>query len=191
MAKSFSEHERGLIRQNLIEACQECWSRFGYQKTGIRELAEMANISAGAFYQFFDSKEMLFVATADEYQKGLVQLFHDNMQKRPDKQGVAASIKAVVSAMTDMPWLTSMWEEWPVIARKLPAGYIEQDFRGDIVRIEEIIGQYHLVPTRSVESVTQTLDILLTSVTRQNFMPGDTRESVDFIIDAVIDALFE
>jgi len=191
MAKSFSEHERGLIRQNLIDACQECWSRYGYQKTGIRELTDMANISAGAFYQFFDSKEMLFVATADEYQKGLVQLFHDNMQKRPDKHGVSIGAKAIVSAMADMPWMTSMWEEWPVIARKLPAGYIEQDFKGDIVRIEEIVHQYNLVPTRDIESVTQVFDILMASVTRPNFMPGDTRESVDFIIDAVIDALFE
>ena len=191
MSKSFNEHERNLIRQNLIDACKECWSRYGYHKTGIRELAAMANISSGAFYQFFDSKEMLFLATANEYQKELTRLFHENMQKYPGKQGVAEGVKAMTSIMADMPWITFMWEDWPVIARKLPPGYIEEDFRGDIVRIEEIIRQYKLVPKRSTQSVTQIIDILLTSVTRPNFMPGETKESVNFIIGAVISDLFE
>ena len=191
MSKSFSEHERDLIRQNLIEACKECWNRYGYHKTGIRELAVMANISSGAFYQFFDSKEMLFLATANEYQKELTRLFHEKMQNHPGKQGVAEGVKAMASIMADMPWITSMWEDWPVIARKLPPGYIEQDFRGDMVRIEEIIRLYKLTPKRSAETVTQIIDILLTSVSRPNFMPGETKESVDFIIDAVINDLFE
>ena len=191
MAKGFSEHERVMVRQGLIQACQECWSRYGYQKTGIRELTEMANISTGAFYQFFESKEMLFVATADEYQKTLIALFHETMRQQPDKAGVAASIKTLVSAMSGMPWLTSMWEEWPVIARKLPPGYVEADFQGDIVRIGEIVAQYGLSPTRSIESVTAIIDILMASVVRQGFMPAGQQESVDFIIDAVIGNLFD
>jgi len=190
MAKGFSEHERVMVRQGLIQACQECWSRYGYQKTGIRELTEMENISTGAFYQFFESKEMLFVATADEYQKTLIALFHETMRRQPDKSGVAASIKALASAMSGMPWLTSMWEEWPVIARKLPPGYVEQDFQGDIVRIGEIVAQYGLSPTRSIESVTAIIDILMASVVRQDFMPAGQQESIDFIIDAVVDNLF-
>jgi len=191
MAKSFSEHERDLIRQNLIKACKTCWNRYGYQKTGIRELAEMANISSGAFYQFYDSKEMLFVATADDYQKDLIRLFHENMQQYPGKQGVAESLKSLRSAMAGMPWLTSMWEEWPVIARKLPPGYIEQDFRKDMVRIAELIEQYHLVPKHSVETVTQIIDMLMTGLTQFGMTPGETKEAANLMIDAVIDGLFE
>jgi len=191
MAKRFSDRERDQIRGNLIEACKLCWSRYGYRKTGVRELAEMANISAGAFYQFYDSKEMLFVATADQYQRGLVNLFHQTMATCPGKRGVAQAIKAIVSAMSDMAWLTSMWEEWPVIIRKLPAGYIEQDFRGDVIRIDEIVRQYGLKPRRDNESTTQIVDMLMASVARQDYLPGDTRASADFIIDAVVDALFE
>jgi len=191
MAKSFTDRERDLIRTNLIEACKQCWSRYGYQKTGVRELAELANISAGAFYQFYSSKELLFVATAEAYQQELVELFHTTMSAFPGKRGVAESLKAMVTAMSGMPWLTSMWAEWPVIMRKLPPGYIEQDFRADMVRIADIVQQYGLKPTRDSESVTRIIDLLLTSVARQDYLPGDTRESVDFIIDSVVDSLFE
>jgi len=191
MAKSFGERERELIQADLIEACKQCWSRYGYQKTGIRELSQLANISTGAFYGFYDSKEMLFVATANEYQRELIDLFHKTMAECPGKQGVAQSIKAIVAAMSGMPWLTSMWEEWPVIARKLPPDYIEKDFRGDVIRIDEIIQQYQLTPRRGIESTTRIVDILMAGVAHQNYLPGDTSESVDFIIDAVVDALFD
>ena len=191
MSKGFSAQERDLIHANLIEACKQCWSRYGYQKTGIRELAELANISTGAFYQFYGSKELLFVATAQEYQQELIDLFHTTMAAHPGKRGVALALKAIISAMAHMAWLRSMWQEWPVIMRKLPPDYIEQDFRADMARIAGIVEEYGLKPTRDSESVTQIIDLLLTAVARQDYLPGDTRASVDFIIDAVIDALFE
>lgn len=191
MSKSFNEYERNIIRQNLINACKECWNRYGYQKTGIRELADMADISTGSFYQFYDSKELLFMATAEEYQKELVQLFHENMQRNPGKQGVAESIKALISKTSNMPWLSSMWEEWSVIARKLPPDYVEKDFRKDIMRIEDIIRQYQLSSKQSIETITQIIDILFTSVAKITYIPGETKESVNFIIDAVINELFD
>jgi len=191
MAKSFTQAERDQIRAGLVEACQQCWARYGYHKTGIRELTTMANISAGAFYQFFTSKEMLFVATAEEFQKDLVRIFHDTMGHSPSKAGLAQSVKAVLAQISGASWLTAMWEEWPAIARKLPPDYVEQDFQRDMLRIDEIVRQYGLVPTQSIQSVTQILDILLASVSRTAFMPGETTASFDFIIDAVVDKLFE
>ncbi|MCL2464123.1 MAG: TetR/AcrR family transcriptional regulator [Micrococcales bacterium] len=191
MSKSFSEHEQQAIQADLIEACKQCWSRYGYQKTGIRELAALANISTGAFYRFYDSKELLFVATADEYQRELIDVFHRTMATCPGKRGVALAIKAIVSAMSRMAWLTSMWDEWPIIVRKLPRDYLEQDFHRDVIRIDEIIAQYGLTPKRDIESTTQIVDLLMTAVARQSYLPGDARESADFIIDAVVDALFE
>jgi AcrR family transcriptional regulator len=59
----------------LITACKECWNRYGYQKTGIRELAELAGISPAAFYHFFASKELFFVETAQEYEKEMEAVF--------------------------------------------------------------------------------------------------------------------
>jgi len=191
MARGFTEHERGVIRSGLIEACKQCWTRYGYHKTGIRELTEMAGISAGAFYQFFSSKELLFVAAADDFQAGLVALFDENMAANPGRRGLAESLQAVAERVSQASWLTAMWDEWPAIARKLPPDYVEQDFHRDTLRVARIVERYELTPKRDIESVTQIMDILLASVSRTKFMPGETTESFDFIIDAVVDALFE
>jgi len=112
------------------------------------------------------------------------------MAERPNKRGVAAALKAIIAATSDLAWLRSMWAEWPVIMRKLPPGYLEQDFRADIARITDIVARYDLQPTRDPAAVTQIIDLLLTAVSRQDYLPGDTRASVDFIVDAVVDALF-
>ena len=191
MARSFSDQEREIIKRSLIDACKQSWTRYGYHKTGIRELAEMADISAGAFYQFFSSKEALFVAAAQDFQDDLVMLFHDNMSRYPGKRGLAESIKAVAAEISHASWLSAMWDEWPAIARKLPSDFVEQDFQRDALRIGEIVAQYGLQPRQSTAMVTQIIDILLASVSRTKFMPGQTADAFNFIIDSVINNLFE
>ena len=190
MAKRFSEQEKSQITQNLIAACKACWKRYGYAKTGIRDIAQLANISVGAFYQFFPSKEMLFVTTADELQLELDQIMHDNMRAYPGKRGVAEGLKALAAAISAMPWLTSMWEEWPTIAQRLPQGHMEQDFRRDMMRMEALIAQYALVPKHSLVCVTQIVDTLLSSMLQLDFTADGITESASFIIDAAIDNLF-
>ena len=191
MAKSFSDHEREIIRRGLIDACKQCWTRFGYHKTGVRELAQMAGISAGSFYQFFSSKEVLFVAAAEDFQLELVQVFHENMARYPGKRGLAESIKVVARQVAGASWLTAMWDEWPTIARKLPPDFVEQDFQRDMLRISQIVAEYGLKQRQTTETVTQIIDILLASISRTNYMPGQISEAFDFIIDAVVDKLFE
>ncbi|MDR1429107.1 MAG: TetR/AcrR family transcriptional regulator, partial [Spirochaetaceae bacterium] len=65
MAKAFSEQERNIINEKLRAACEECWNLYGYQKTNIRDLCSRCGISPGAFYLFYESKELLFVETAE------------------------------------------------------------------------------------------------------------------------------
>jgi AcrR family transcriptional regulator len=79
MAKAFSEQEREIINEKLLAACEECWNLFGYQKTNIRDLCSKAGISSGAFYLFYESKELLFIETADRGIKRIAALIEQNM----------------------------------------------------------------------------------------------------------------
>jgi len=191
VARSFSDYERKVIRQDLIKACQQCWSRYGYQKTGIRELAEQAGISTGAFYQFYDSKELLFVDTAKAFQQGLEAVVHRSMRQVGGKQGLIKSLQTVAAAMVQMPWLSAVWDEWPLIERKLPPGFNEEDFRFDVVNMAEIVQQYVLTPRLDINDVRQVIDITMMSVNQAVNLPDPTKRSVDFIIDAVVTQLFD
>ncbi|GAA0515099.1 transcriptional regulator, TetR family [Halorubrum aquaticum] len=58
----FSESERDRIRSQLIEDGRELFARFGFDRTRIRDVTESVGIGTSTFYQFFDSKEALYVA---------------------------------------------------------------------------------------------------------------------------------
>ena len=59
---SFTDDDRDRIRTELVEAGRELFSRFGFERTRIKDVTEAVDIGTSTFYQFFDSKEELYVA---------------------------------------------------------------------------------------------------------------------------------
>ncbi len=57
----FSEADRDRIRAQLVEAGRELFARFGFERTRIKDVTEAVDIGTSTFYQFFDSKEALYV----------------------------------------------------------------------------------------------------------------------------------
>ena len=60
MAKAFDDNERKLIKDKLKEGALLFIQQQGVRKTSVDELVKYANISKGAFYLFYTSKELLF-----------------------------------------------------------------------------------------------------------------------------------
>jgi AcrR family transcriptional regulator len=48
-------------RNNILEAAEQCFSRYGYDGTGVAEICRQAGISKGALYHHFPSKQAIFV----------------------------------------------------------------------------------------------------------------------------------
>jgi AcrR family transcriptional regulator len=191
MPKSFTEQERAVIRQNLIDACRECWNRYGYQKTNIRELAEMANISTGAFYQFYESKELIFADAAQSYGTIFIQILDKHMEKHPGKQGLAEGIKALTAEMQNMRWIEALINDWPVILRKLPQDFMCKDFLKDLAHYEKLVKKYSLIPQKNMKEITQVINFMLIAFARHQPVQNDTGTVSRIIVDAVINSLFE
>lgn len=58
--KEFTQNEKELIRQKLMEHAKQAFSKAGIKKTSIEELTRHAGIAKGSFYIFFKSKEALY-----------------------------------------------------------------------------------------------------------------------------------
>jgi AcrR family transcriptional regulator len=52
-------------KEHIIEVAISLFNRFGYKKTTIDEIAEIADKSKGAIYHYFESKEELFRVIVD------------------------------------------------------------------------------------------------------------------------------
>ena len=62
-------------RERLLDVAQSCFSRQGYDATGIAEICRGVGVSKGAFYHHFGSKQALFLELLNRWLAGLdVQL---------------------------------------------------------------------------------------------------------------------
>lgn len=63
-------------RAGLLEAARECFTRHGYAATGVAEICAAADVSKGAFYHHFASKQALFVALLNDWLAALDAQFN-------------------------------------------------------------------------------------------------------------------
>ena len=61
----FTDDQRERIRSDLLEAGRELFAQYGLAKTTIADLTSEVGIGTSTFYQFYDSKEALYLAVLD------------------------------------------------------------------------------------------------------------------------------
>jgi TetR/AcrR family transcriptional regulator, repressor for uid operon len=70
-----SKEQQLLRRQHILAAAQECFGRSGFHRTTIHDVCQVAGISAGALYLYFDSKESLIAGIVESEQARVINQF--------------------------------------------------------------------------------------------------------------------
>jgi AcrR family transcriptional regulator len=191
MTKSFGEHEKELIKQKLQESCEECWGRYGYKKTGVAELCKMSGISTGAFYMFYDSKEMLFLDTIDKVGERYNNLIEQLMPETPTKYDLGRVTKRLFHELIKTPWVLKIQEDYELFMRKLPPEFLKNHFKKDIADYSMIVEKYKLKPRISVDVFTSITYILAFSIPSKALAGEHYTEALDLIIDSIIENYFD
>ena len=63
---SRKERERLMHRNEILQAAEKCFAAKGFSSTTMAEIAEAAEFSVGALYQFFQSKEEIYISLLTE-----------------------------------------------------------------------------------------------------------------------------
>jgi AcrR family transcriptional regulator len=61
------ETRRKTSRENIINSASECFAKIGYEKTDVDKICRRANLTKGAFYYHFSSKQDLFLEILDQW----------------------------------------------------------------------------------------------------------------------------
>ena len=124
MPRAFTEAEKTTIRDRLMQAGRDCFTRYGLKKTTIEDLTRPAGIAKATFYLFFDSKETLYAEIMfDEIPAMMRRLAEASYEKIDDaRDALVQLMKAIAREIETNPFskvILDRPEELPKLAGAL------------------------------------------------------------------------
>jgi AcrR family transcriptional regulator len=190
MPKGFTEHEKAMIRERLLEQGYKQFSAYGLRKTNIEELAEGAGISKGAFYIFYESKEALFMDVVELAEGRFRQeiLASVDLPGPSPRRRLFVVLKMAFTLWKKIPLLRFFTSsDYDLILRRVPAKKIQEHLASDLLFIEELIARCRSagIPIQAgAEQISGLLiAILLNSLHEDDFGPNNFTSTIDLLIE--------
>jgi AcrR family transcriptional regulator len=187
--KAFTEEEKSFVRNKLIEAAKACLATTGIKKTTVEQLSRAAGISKGAFYLFYDSKELLFLDALESIQTKIHQTLISEMKRHKNKR--EAFVQLIKKMFEDFRPILNVLanEEYEVLLRRVPQErinqHIEMDDRASRLFSEEISGN-----KMDAELLSAVLRMLMLGMLHQYEVGSRAEEAFDYLLEAVADKIF-
>lgn len=192
LPKSFSEQEKTNIKNTLIDSCKTSWKKYGYKRTSVDELCEKAGISKGAFYIFFKSKEHLFYETVIDVQHNLYALIEETLSEEQSKTGVAKALKLIYAEYDRSPFLYDTSSvDFTSFMNKLSDEEKQNIYFDSLAGAKHMLDKPFLTLRISEEKALTVLSALLNIVVNKEKMICNHFEVFDFMLDNLIDKIFE
>ena len=144
MPRPFSEKEKRIIRQRLLEQGYRLFSAHGLRKTSIEEIAGAAGISKGAFYLFYESKEALFLDAAQSAEKRLRQgiLAAIELPGPSPRARLLAVLSKAFEILKTAPILRFVTgADFDLLLSRVPDATLRDHLFGDLKFFEELISR--------------------------------------------------
>lgn len=97
-----TEAHRRARRQQILRAAFACFGREGFHGTTMHDVCEEADLSPGAVYNYFDGKDDIIRAIAEESRDALDALFETIDEEQPAPQVLAALLERL-GAFAEQP----------------------------------------------------------------------------------------
>ena len=124
MPKAFSEQEKEVIRAQLREKGKAVFEMYGLKKTTVDELTVDVGVSKGAFYLFYESKEMLFMDILEQMEKDIQTRILDFVINPAENahQNLRTMLLRFLVTWDDFPLLKNFSKsDFDYLVRKIPA----------------------------------------------------------------------
>lgn len=110
---TFTDAKRERVRESLRDAGREFFGRYGIDKTTISELTDAAEIGKGTFYQFYDSKEELYIDIIEQYlEEYIPRLLSNSFEAYDDpEQAIEAYLEESMDELDSNPLLRQIFLE--------------------------------------------------------------------------------
>ncbi|WP_152393595.1 TetR/AcrR family transcriptional regulator [Paenibacillus guangzhouensis] len=191
MARGFTEEEKQAIQAKLILACEQSWALNGYKRTNIDELCAKAGISKGAFYLFYESKEILFCDVLDVIQARLLALVQSTISNTPTKEEIGRVLKLIYREYEKTNIITQRNSpEFVAFLNRAPSEWVASS---------QMISDHFMVDTLFNANLTLKIDQakavgifngLLSLILNKDILGYDHFEVFSFLLDSALDDIY-
>lgn len=190
MPKAFSEQEKEIISQRLLEQGHKQFSAYGLRKTNVEELAEAAGISKGAFYLFYESKEALFMDVAEMAE----QRFRQEVLTEIERPGpsprarLLAVFRKAFSLFRTIPILRLVnGSDFDLLYRRIPPEKLQAHLEADRQFMVDLIERCQAagIPIQANPEEIRGLlyALVLTILHEDDLGPGNLQDTIDLLLD--------
>jgi AcrR family transcriptional regulator len=95
-------------RQTILQAAREVFGEIGFDAATVRDIIRRTNLSVGAFYNYYRSKEEVFAALSDDGARRFRPILHAQAAKATDFESY---LRAAVCAYFD--FVAEEHKKWP------------------------------------------------------------------------------
>lgn len=192
MSRSFTEREKENIKRSLQEACKQSWTQYGYKKTSVDDLCKQAGISKGAFYLFFESKEALFCEVLCSVQKQICTAALAVIEKHKEKHGVAEALKLIYREYDKNNFLyDSRSTDFTILMNKLSEEQAKKIEESNYMSRQLFSNQPYLKFKVDADLAMSVIYSLIMNIKNKDILPHNHMETFDFMVDHLIDSLYE
>lgn len=192
MARCFTEREKENIKKGLQDACKRSWTQYGYKKTSVDELCREAGISKGAFYLFFESKEALFCEVLCSVQEQIRQVASRAMEEQKDRYGAAKALKLIYREYDKNNFLyNSNTTDFTIFMNRLTEDQIKKIEASNNVNQQLFLDQPYLKLKVDADMAASVIYSLIMNIKNKDIFPCNHTETFDFMVDHLIDSLYE
>ncbi len=192
MARSFSERERENIKKSLQKACKQSWTQYGYKKTNVDELCKQVGISKGAFYLFFESKEALFCDVLCSVQEQICDTASKIIERHKNKYGVAEALKWIYREYDKNNFLYNADSmDFTILMNKLSEEQAKKIEQSNHMTQQLFFSYQYLKLKIDTNMAMSIIYSLIMNIKNKDILPRNHIETFDFMIDHLIESLYE
>lgn len=186
----FSDNEKEMIRQKLMKEGERLFTTFGIKKVTIDEIVQATGIAKGSFYNFYPSKEHLYMEIAGNQQIKMwreMDEFLNGNRSLPPRELCKQCFLWMFHGLQRYPMLQQAdGETADYLYRKLPREVIEAHTKDDSLELIQL-QEYGVHFKCGIEIATKTLQTLAISfLNLQQDNSANQQTVMEIILDGVL-----
>lgn len=197
MPRGFSDKEKIMIHESLMENGKRLFTSFGLKKTSIADITRAAGIAQGSFYNFFDSKEELYFEIMEAEEQSMKEKLLDELKPLENypREYLRKMLLRSLEMVENYPLMAQLYLEntMEVLVRKLPDKRLEEHFNqdhDDLLPVIKLWQSQGLLREGKLETITGLIRaLMLLSLHKQEIGEAVYSDTIALLIDLVSDGL--